>query len=198
MIIFEFKLFVFVGNDFLNHTNKRYVPRPCRLRRKKCKHVYHTPCLSPCLEEELKVSGLVTTSLNVSPEHCTQSMETIDGSFYGAQSLMPPGPPTSPVSSPPPAISNRGYHSDLSMDDSQVEPPATNRPVLMCNRFRKRRNAICANSSLGRGLREFFSSYVVSSLTDSMTSSLTLENPTIISDNSTNCLIDSEASYDNL
>ncbi|TGZ58067.1 hypothetical protein CRM22_009770 [Opisthorchis felineus] len=112
---------------------------------------------------------------------------------------MPPGPPTSPVPSPPPASLAQLPHSTSVQSSSAPSLTADLPPDILCedsteytansmskhavpdipgvfrNRLRRRRNAICATSALGQGLKEFFTSYVVSHLTESMTSSLSLD-----------------------
>ncbi|VEL34508.1 unnamed protein product [Protopolystoma xenopodis] len=44
-------------------------------------------------------------------------------------------------------------------------------------RLRRRRNAVCGNTALGQGLKDFLLSYVVSHLTESMSDSLSLTSP---------------------
>ncbi|KAF5396299.1 hypothetical protein PHET_11012 [Paragonimus heterotremus] len=114
---------------------------------------------------------------------------------FGHRPVMPPGPPTSPVPSPPPPgapvliASATAQSSSLTLDllpDIHVEdspayllstrkPTMPNVPAVLRNCLRKRRNAICGTSALGQGLKEFFASYVMSHLTESMTSSLNLD-----------------------
>ncbi|CAH8587734.1 unnamed protein product [Heterobilharzia americana] len=136
---------------------------------------------------------MVTNSLNGSPERLPSNSGSVEssslcslGSCYGVSSTgfihtsMPPGPPTSPVPSPPPvalgAIAEVPANSVTeSLIDSRRSKDVPNLPAVLRNRFRRRRNAICDSSALGQGLKDFFASYVVSSLTDSMTSSLSLE-----------------------
>ncbi|VDP89729.1 unnamed protein product [Echinostoma caproni] len=100
---------------------------------------------------------------------------------------MPPGPPTSPVPSPPHSSTlTVDLVPDFSDDVVSYNPTANpstekrlpNLTAALCTRLRRRRNAICAHSTLGQGLKDFFASYVMSHLTDSMTSSLNLDSNT--------------------
>nr|VZI51768.1 unnamed protein product [Spirometra erinaceieuropaei] len=108
--------------------------------------------------------------------------------FLFTQSLMPPGPPTSPVPSPPPEAACSNI-CDTSSSNCLIKAPVSLRetatldadsisktPGILKVKLRRRRNAICGQSKMGKGLREFLFSYVVSHLTDSLTSSLSLEN----------------------
>ncbi|KAA3672273.1 uncharacterized protein DEA37_0010837 [Paragonimus westermani] len=114
---------------------------------------------------------------------------------FAHRPVMPPGPPTSPVPSPPPpeapvlTASTTAESSSLTLDllpdilveDSPAHLLSTrkqtmpNVPAVLRNCLRRRRNAISGTSALGQGLKEFFASYVMSHLTESMTSSLTLD-----------------------
>lgn len=108
--------------------------------------------------------------------------------FLLTQSLMPPGPPTSPVPSPPPEAACSNNCDTLGancLTKAPVSPRETTTldtdsiskvPGVLKVKLRKRRNAICGQSKMGKGLREFLFSYVVSHLTDSLTSSLNLVN----------------------
>lgn len=149
--------------------------------------------LSPCPEEQ--VDHLVTSSVSNSPQcHLARPYSPLrgraDDSVYanGTHShrpFMPPGPPTSPVPSPPhPSTLPQDLGSDYTDDlisynstsgSSSTEKCLPNLTVALRTRLRHRRNAICAHSPLGQGLKDFFASYVMSHLTDSMTSSLNLD-----------------------
>ncbi|VUZ48641.1 unnamed protein product [Hymenolepis diminuta] len=76
----------------------------------------------------------------------------------------PPGPPASPVPSP----------SGECCFAPPPSPPSTSPNPYIRVKLRKRRNAICSQTPMGKGLRDFLVSYIVSHLTDSMTSSLNL------------------------
>ncbi|CAH8576392.1 unnamed protein product [Schistosoma guineensis] len=132
---------------------------------------------------------MVTSSLNGSPERLSSNPPSLESSSscslascYGVSApfirpSMPPGPPTSPVPSPPPTPVTLG--AVVEAPTNPVSEPRQldsipNLPAVLRNRFRRRRNAICESSVLGQGLKDFFASYVVSNLTDSMTSSLSL------------------------
>nr|CAH8854006.1 unnamed protein product [Trichobilharzia regenti] len=175
------------GTDALTRTNKRCGSSTYRVRRRRRNWSSHTSRLSPCIEESTGVDCMATDSLNASPERLSSNTPSLgnssSGSCYGISSgfvrpSMPPGPPTSPVPSPPPAPVTLGVVAEVSASSvggSRKCDPVPNLPAVLRNRFRRRRNAICDSSALGQGLKDFFASYVVSSLTDSMTSSLSLE-----------------------
>nr|CDS30274.2 hypothetical transcript [Hymenolepis microstoma] len=76
----------------------------------------------------------------------------------------PPGPPASPVPSP---------SGECCFAPPPSPPSASSSPYIRV-KLRKRRNAICSQAPMAKGLRDFLVSYIVSHLTDSMTSSLTL------------------------
>ncbi|CAH8559305.1 unnamed protein product [Heterobilharzia americana] len=168
--------------NFLARNNKRFGASTCRARRRRRNRSSHTSRLSPCIEESSKVDCMVTNSLNGSPERLPSNSGVLlwVSSTGFIHTSMPPGPPTSPVPSPPPvalgAIAEVPANSVTeSLIDSRRSKDVPNLPAVLRNRFRRRRNAICDSSALGQGLKDFFASYVVSSLTDSMTSSLSLE-----------------------
>nr|AAW25888.1 SJCHGC06187 protein [Schistosoma japonicum]CAX74962.1 hypothetical protein [Schistosoma japonicum]CAX74963.1 hypothetical protein [Schistosoma japonicum] len=175
---------------FLTRTNKKYGASTYRARHRRRNWSSHTSRLSPCVEESSKVDRMVTNSLNGSPERLSSNPPSLEssnscsvGSCYGVSSpfirlSMPPGPPTSPVPSPPPTPVTLGPIVEVSASsvaECRQSDRVPNLPAALRSRFRRRRNAICDSSALGQGLKDFFSSYVVSNLTDSMTSSLSLE-----------------------
>ncbi|KAM7539909.1 hypothetical protein Aperf_G00000021150 [Anoplocephala perfoliata] len=81
----------------------------------------------------------------------------------GVPTFSPPGPPASPVPS---------FSGDPCFG-SPPSPTSSSDPYIRV-RLRKRRNAICSQTPMAKGLRDFLVSYIVSHLTDSMTSSLNL------------------------
>lgn len=81
----------------------------------------------------------------------------------------PPGPPASPVPSPS-VESCTASPSPVTTDFFS----ASSAPNFIRVKLRKRRNAICSQNPMAKGLRDFLVSYIVSHLTDSMTSSLSL------------------------
>ncbi|VDM16188.1 unnamed protein product [Hydatigera taeniaeformis] len=81
----------------------------------------------------------------------------------------PPGPPASPV--PSPSIESCTASPSTASTDPFSASPA---PNFIRVKLRKRRNAICSQTPMAKGLRDFLVSYIVSHLTESMTSSLTL------------------------
>ncbi|CAH8542360.1 unnamed protein product [Dicrocoelium dendriticum] len=99
---------------------------------------------------------------------------------------MPPGPPTSPVPSPPlPVAPMQPCPLTLdSLPDTLTSGPSASTsfstsqkskiPYALRNCLRRRRNAICGHNSLGQGLKDFFASYVMSHLSESMSYSLNL------------------------
>lgn len=180
---------LFLDTHVLTRTNKKYGPSTCRVRHRRRNWSSHTSRLSPCIEEPSKVDCMVTSSLNGSPERLSSNPPSLESSSscslascYGVSApfirpSMPPGPPTSPVPSPPPTPVTLG--AVVEAPTNPVSEPRQldsipNLPAVLRNRFRRRRNAICESSALGQGLKDFFASYVVSNLTDSMTSSLSL------------------------
>ncbi|CAL8101422.1 unnamed protein product [Calicophoron daubneyi] len=179
----------------LSQKNKRSSTYRTKLRRRNLSS-HTTPRLSPCPEESSQALVLVTSSVNNSPHRPSRpsSPEPVDidklppsqnilpdGNFVH-RPMMPPGPPTSPVPSPPPPMNVEAY-PDSSAEDTSVDnyletcstkcPPSI--PSALRSRLRRRRNAICGSSALGQGLKDFFASYVMSHLTESMTSSLRLD-----------------------
>uniref|UniRef100_A0A5K3F982 Uncharacterized protein n=1 Tax=Mesocestoides corti TaxID=53468 RepID=A0A5K3F982_MESCO len=109
---------------------------------------------------------------NYSPE-LPRSPSANSAEFHGngnssgtSPALFPPGPPASPVPSPPGEMST----APPTPSSDAIVPAAS----VIRVKLRKRRNAICSQTPMGRGLREFLVSYIVSHLTDSMTSSLNL------------------------
>lgn len=82
----------------------------------------------------------------------------------GVPNFSPPGPPASPV----PSLSGESCFA------SPPSPPISSPNPCIRVKFRKRRNAICSQTPMAKGLRDFLVSYIVSHLTDSMTSSLNL------------------------
>lgn len=99
---------------------------------------------------------------------------------------MPPGPPTSPVPSPPLFVAptqpcpltldlpRDTLTSNLLTSTSLSAPQKSRIPYVLRNCLRRRRNAVCGNNSLGQELKDFFASYVMSHLSDSMSYSLNL------------------------
>ncbi|THD19578.1 hypothetical protein D915_009499 [Fasciola hepatica] len=152
-----------------------------------------TTRLSPCPEES--ADHLVTSFVNSSPQcHMVRPYSPMTrraddsvyaGSTHSHRPVMPPGPPTSPVPSPPhPSTLTSDLAADSTDDVVSYKADSTSSGADKClphltatlrTRLRHRRNAICAHSPLGQGLKDFFASYVMSHLTDSMTSSLNLD-----------------------
>ncbi|CAH8514756.1 unnamed protein product [Schistosoma turkestanicum] len=178
------------NTNVLTRTNKKYGSNTHRLRHRRRNWSSHTSRLSPCIEESSKVDCMVTNSLDGSPERLLSNVPSLESSsscslssFYGVSApfihpSMPPGPPTSPVPSPPPTLVTPSAAVEAPANpvgESRQPNSVPNLPAVLRNRFRRRRNAICDSSALGQGLKDFFASYVVSNLTDSMTSSLSLK-----------------------
>ncbi|KAH9286819.1 hypothetical protein ECG_01789 [Echinococcus granulosus] len=126
---------------------------------------------TPVRGAECEIRFRSTYSPELSRPPSANSAELNSGGKLGdvVSVFSPPGPPASPVPSPS-GEPCTGSPSPASTDLFSA-PPA---PNIIRVKLRKRRNAICSQTPMAKGLRDFLVSYIVSHLTDSMTSSLSL------------------------